>query len=464
MDKSNDWIQTIASSTTSPGIQSRRMMLACLHIVSTEKHYYATWFTVTMGKESSELENMRTQMQRAQEYAQVEENIFKRMLHPERTLKVSLPVLLDDGEEVIFDGFRCQFGSSRGPYKGGIRYHPDVTMDEVTALAGWMTWKTALVDLPFGGAKGGVVCNPRELSRDELKRITRRYTEGVRRMIGPNKDIPAPDMNTDPQKMAWVMDTYSVYEGHTIPEVVTGKPVEIGGTPGRIEATGRGVTIVAKQLFEHLDRDLEGATVAIQGFGNVGAWAAELFVKLGADVVAVSDVTSGLYDPEGLDIQALREYVDEGGEFVDYHAAEQISNADLLRQDVDILVPAAVENTITVDVAEELEADAIVEGANGPTTPGADEVFIERDIPVVPDILANAGGVTVSYLEWVQNTQEYSWKLERVRADLERRLTEAFEETVELYTEEEIPDLRTAAFTIALDRTAQAHSYRGLFP
>lgn len=417
-----------------------------------------------MTDDNSPIANMRTQMERAQEYAEVPENVFLRMKHPERTLKVSLPVLRDNGQEEIFEGYRCQFDSARGPYKGGVRFHPDVTMDEVTALAGWMSWKTALADLPFGGAKGGVVCNPREMSRDEIKRTTRRYTEGIRRMIGPQMDIPAPDMNTNPQAMAWMMDTYSVYEGYTIPGVVTGKPVEIGGTPGRIEATGRGVSIITEQLFEHIDRPLDGATVAIQGFGNVGSWTARLLAERGASVVAVSDFTGGVYDPDGLDVLSLFEYAAEDGYFEDYDDADGIENDELLRLDVDVLIPAAVGNAITEDVAEDLEADIMVEAANGPTTPAADDVLRERDIPVVPDILANSGGVIVSYFEWVQNTQEYSWGKEQVNEELEGRLTDAFEETIETYTEAGTPDLRTAAFTIAIDRTATAHSYRGLFP
>ena len=417
-----------------------------------------------MADEDSPIANMRTQMERAQEYADIPENVFLRMKHPERTLKVSVPVLRDNGTEEIFEGYRCQFDSARGPYKGGVRFHPDVSMDEVTALAGWMSWKTALADLPFGGAKGGVICDPHEMSRDELKRTTRRYTEGIRRMIGPQMDIPAPDMNTNPQVMAWMMDTYSVYEGYTIPEVVTGKPVEIGGTPGRIEATGRGVSIITEQLFDHLDRALDGATVAIQGFGNVGAWTARFLTERGARVVAVSDITRGVHDSDGLDVLALFEYADEGGNLADYEGADSIPNEDLLQLDVDVLIPAAVGNAITTDVADDLDADIVVEAANGPTTPEADDILRERDIPVVPDILANAGGVIVSYFEWVQNTQEYTWPKGQVNDELERRLTTSFDETIETYTEAGTPDLRTAAYTIAIDRVATAHSYRGLFP
>ncbi|WP_436933543.1 Glu/Leu/Phe/Val family dehydrogenase [Halovenus marina] len=418
-----------------------------------------------MPAENSTLANMRTQMDRAKQYTEdVDDNVFTRMKHPERTLTVSLPILRDDGTLEVFEGYRCQFGGARGPYKGGVRYHPSASMEEVIALAGLMASKTALVGLPYGGAKGGVQCNPKELSRDERKRVTRRYTEGIRRMIGPKMDIPAPDMNTGPQEMAWMMDTYSVYEGYTVPEVVTGKPTEIGGTPGRVEATGRGVAIITDRILTHLDRSVENATVAIQGFGNVGSWTARLLAERGAHVVAVSDVSGGVYDPDGLDVVGLAEHVERGETVTSADEGDQISNDELLRLDVDVLVPAAVSHAITADVAADLRADIVVEAANGPTTPAADDVLVERDVPAVPDVLANAGGVIVSYLEWVQNTQEYTWTLAEVNADLERRITDAFDEMLAVYAEEETPDLRTAAYTIAIERNATAHSYRGLFP
>jgi glutamate dehydrogenase (NAD(P)+) len=415
---------------------------------------------------SDALENMRAQMERAQEYAQIEERVFERLKHPDRTLVVSLPVELDDGSVEVFEGYRCQFDGGRGPYKGGVRYHPSVSMEEVVALAGWMSWKTALVDIPFGGAKGGVACNPKELSDTEIQRLTRRYTEGIRRMIGPDMDVPAPDVNTGPETMAWMMDTYSMYSGHTIPDVVTGKPTELGGTPGRTEATGRGVAIATERLFEYLQRPLDGATIALQGFGNVGSWAARLLSRRGACVVAVSDVTGGIYDERGVDISAVSDHTetDEMIEDFDDDGVTHITNDELLRLDVDVLIPAAVERSITADVAEDLEAGIVVEAANGPTTAEADTILQERDVPVVPDILANAGGVIVSYLEWVQNSQEYSWTLQQVNADLERRLTSAFDETLARYDERNIPTLRTAAYTIALERTSTAHAYRGLFP
>ena len=424
-------------------------------------------------------ENMLAQMDRAEEYADVDHGVFERLKHPDRTLKVTLPVKLESGEVEVFEGYRCQFDSARGPFKGGIRYHPTVTQREVEALAGWMTWKTALVDVPFGGAKGGVICEPKDLTERDLERLTRRYTEGIRRMIGPEMDVPAPDMNTNPQTMAWIMDTYSMYEGYTVPKVVTGKPLEIGGTPGRTAATGRGVSIVTERLYEYLDRDLSEATVAIQGFGNVGSHAAQMLDESGARVVATSDVTGGAYDPEGLDVPTLAAHVDAGGLIEEYTAGnlrgasrdrtqwdepDDITNAELLTLDVDVLIPAAVEGVITAENVDDLRASTIVEAANGPTTVAADEVLTVRDVQVVPDILANAGGVIVSYLEWVQNSQEFSWPLETVNAELERRIGSAFDETIARYDEGDVPDLRTAAYTLALERTASAHEYRGLFP
>ncbi|WP_255148974.1 Glu/Leu/Phe/Val family dehydrogenase [Halorarius halobius] len=416
------------------------------------------------------LGNMLAQMENAEPYADVDAGVFERLKHPERTLKVSLPVERDDGTVEIFEGFRCQFDSARGPFKGGIRYHPTVSMDEVTALAGWMTWKTALVDLPYGGAKGGVACNPKELSDCETEKLTRRYTEGVRRMIGPDMDVPAPDMNTGAREMAWMMDTYSMYGGRVIPDVVTGKPIEVGGTAGRVEATGRGVTITTRRMFEYLGEDLDGATVAVQGFGNVGSVTARLLSSMGANVVAVSDVSGGVHDADGLDVMAIERHVSETGSIAGYtdadgyDDADAITNGDLLRLDVDALIPAAIENVITEDVAEDLRASVVVEAANGPTTFAADGILRERDIPVVPDILANAGGVIVSYLEWVQNSQQYSWDLEQVNDDLETKLARAFDEMLDAYTARDTPDLRTAAYVVALERVGKAHEMRGLFP
>jgi glutamate dehydrogenase (NAD(P)+) len=414
--------------------------------------------------ETDPLENMLAQMSAARPYADIDADVFERLKYPERTLKVTLPITRDDGDVEVFEGYRCQFDSARGPYKGGVRFHPAVTRKEVEALAGWMTWKTALMDLPYGGAKGGVIVDPRELSDRETEHLTRRYTEGIRRMIGPDMDVPAPDINTGPQTMAWMMDTYSMYSGYVIPDVVTGKPPSIGGTAGRVEATGRGVAITADHAFEFFDRDLTEATVAIQGFGNVGSVAAKLLDQRGANIVAISDVTGGIYNLDGLDIESLETHLERTGGVAGFEGGESIDNDELLRLDVDVLCPAALENVITTDVAEELRANLILEAANGPTTVAADEILRERDIPVVPDILTNAGGVIVSYLEWVQNSQQYSWSLQEVNADLERRISTAFEETIDAFAERETPDLRTAAYAVALERVGDAHEVRGLFP
>ena len=417
------------------------------------------------------LGNMLAQMDNAEPYADIDAGVFERLKHPERTLKVTLPIERDDGSVEVYEGYRCQFDSARGPFKGGVRYHPSVTQDEVTALAGWMTWKTALVDLPYGGAKGGVVVDPSDMSDREVESLTRRYTEGIRRMIGPDMDVPAPDINTGGQEMAWMMDTYSMYGGYVIPDVVTGKPIEVGGTAGRVEATGRGVAVTTRRAFDFFDRRLEDATIAVQGFGNVGSVTARLLSSMGANIVAVSDVSGALHDPDGLDVMAIEQYISENGVMAGYEDdtngyddADQITNGDLLRLDVDALIPAAIENVITPDVAEDIRADAIVEAANGPTTFDADMILRERDIPVVPDILANAGGVIVSYLEWVQNSQQYSWDLDQVNDDLETRLARAFDETLDAYTARDAPDLRTAAYIVALERVGSAHKMRGLFP
>lgn len=378
-------------------------------------------------------------------------------------VEVSVPVMMDNGNVRVFQGYRCQYDGARGPYKGGIRYHPNVSREEVTALAGWMTWKTAVVDLPYGGAKGGVVCDPKEMSRQEIKRLTRRYTEAVRSIIGPEKDIPAPDVNTDGQIMAWIMDTYSMYEGYTVRGVVTGKPVEIGGTEGRREATGRGVSIILNEAFNYLGMPVEDASVAIQGFGNVGSIAARLISRLGARVVAVSDSGGGVYNPEGLDIDEVIRHKENTGSIKGFDGNE-VSNRELLTLDVDALVPAALENAIDKSVAEETETDVVVEAANGPTTNEANDVLLERGIPVIPDILTNAGGVVVSYIEWVQNFQHYSWDKEEVNAELEKKMKKAFRDVTDSHESIDSDCMRNAAYTVALNRVYKAHKSRGLFP
>ena len=410
------------------------------------------------------LANMRTQLENANQHVDVEPNIFARLKHADRFVEVNLPIMMDDGTVEVFKAYRCQYDGARGPYKGGIRYHPGVTREEVTALAGWMTWKCAVVDLPYGGGKGGVVCDPKEMSRAERKRLTRRYTEGFRSMIGPEHDIPAPDVNTGEQEMAWIMDTYSMYEGHTVPGVVTGKPVEVGGTDGRIEATGRGVMIVTREAFDYFDMELAGATIAVQGFGNVGRIGARLLAEQGATIVAVSDSSGGIYDPDGLDVAEVAAHKERTGSVVEFPGSDHVSNEELLTLDVDAVIPAALENAIDQEIAEDLRADIVIEGANGPTTSDGNSVLVERGIPVMPDILTNAGGVLVSYLEWVQNFQHYSWTRDEVNDDLEISLVRAFADVVEAHESIDSDCMRRAAYTVALRRIGTTHKWRGLFP
>ena len=392
---------------------------------------------------------------------------YKILEKPDRELKVSIPIEKDDGSVEVFDGYRVQHSNSRGPYKGGVRYHPDVDIDEIRALAGWMTLKCSLVDIPYGGAKGGIKCNPRDLSQTELKKITRRYTTMIEPVIGIDKDIPAPDVNTNAQIMGWIYDTYSMIKGHNIPGIVTGKPRIIEGCLAREGATGRGVMITVVNLFKKLEKDLEGTKVAIQGFGNVGQVAAELLEEKGCKIIAVSDVSGGLYNEDGLDIVKLREYVGSDREpLAEYDIDEntqKITNAELLRIDTDVLIPAALENQITVDVAKELKAKYVVEAANGPTTREADQVLEERDVVVMPDILANAGGVIVSYFEWVQNKESSRWEDSKTNRKLRNLLTEAFEQVWKTYEDKKV-SFREAAYMVALNRIVETKKIRGIFP
>lgn len=394
---------------------------------------------------------------------EMDSDVSARMREPERVIKVSAPVRMDSGEVELFEGYRVQHNGARGPYKGGIRYHPGASEEEVKALAMLMTWKCALMDLPFGGAKGGVVCDPKEMSEEELEGLTRRFTTEIRRFIGPKRDIPAPDVNTGPQVMAWIMDTYSIYEGHSVPEVVTGKPLSIGGSRGREQATGRGVAIVTEEAADLLDMGIEDASVAVQGFGNVGSVAAELLDEQGCRVVAVSDSSGGIHDPDGLDVGAVAEHKAETGSVTGLPGATDVGNEKLLALDVDVLIPAALENQLTGDNADDVRASLVVEAANGPTTPEADSAFLERGITLVPDILANAGGVTVSYFEWVQNINNYQWDLERVNRELGRIMREKFSDVRERHREVDA-DMRTAAYEIAVEKVARAEEARGLWP
>ena len=392
---------------------------------------------------------------------------YKILEKPERELKVSIPIEKDDGSVEVYDGYRVQHCNSRGPYKGGVRYHPDVNIDEIKALAGWMTLKCSLVDIPYGGAKGGIQCDPSELSQTELKKITRRYTTMIEPIIGIDKDIPAPDVNTNAQIMSWIYDTYSMIKGHNIPGIVTGKPRIIEGCLAREGATGRGVMITVENLFDKLEKDLEGTKVAIQGFGNVGQVAAELLQEKGCKIVAVSDVSGGLYNEEGLDIVKLRELVGSNrahlSDIEKDSNTQSITNDELLRLDVDILIPAALENQITEEVAKELNAKYVVEAANGPTTRDADLILEERNITVMPDILSNAGGVIVSYFEWVQNKESARWEDEKTNRKLRNLLTEAFNQVWKTYEEKQV-SFRMSAYMVALNRIVETKKIRGIFP
>jgi len=376
-----------------------------------------------------------------------------------RELAVQVPVRMDDGRLEVFTGYRVQHNAARGPYKGGIRYHQDADLDEVRALAALMTWKTAVVEIPFGGAKGGVQCDPTQMSVDEKQRLTRRFTQQIAYVLGINRDIPAPDVNTDAQTMAWMMDAYSSRFGYT-PAIVTGKPIELGGSVGRDAATGRGVVYCIAEAARDLEIDLAGATVAIQGFGNVGSWAARLIGELGCRVVAVSDVKGGVRNEAGLDVDAVSAHVAATGSVVDADDTEAISNAELLELDVDILIPAALDRVVNGENADRLRARLVVEAANHPVTPGADEILQDRNVVVIPDILANAGGVTVSYFEWVQNIQQFRWDEERVSGELRKTMARAWQQVWARALSDAIP-LRLAAFAIAVEKVDRADRLRG---
>ncbi len=377
---------------------------------------------------------------------------------------VSMPVQMDDDAWVVLPGYRVQHSSVLGPTKGGIRYDPHVTLGECAALAMWMTWKCALLRLPYGGAKGGVRCNPRELSAAELQRLTRRFTAEMMSVIGPQEDIPAPDMATDEQTMAWMMDTYSMQKGYAVPEVVTGKPISIGGSVFRAEATGAGVVMVTERACERLGRPLPGQTCVVQGFGKVGAVAAEELVAVGAKVVAVSDVSGGTYNPEGLDLDAVTEWVlEHRHDMVEFPGGEVVTNEELLELPCDVLVLAALEEQLTAENAGAVQASLIAEGANGPTTLEADEILVERGIPVLPDVLTNAGGVTVSYFEWVQDLGRLFWGRDETRFKLREMMTDAFDRVWRLYEEQGLT-LRNAALVAGIREVAGALTARGIYP
>jgi glutamate dehydrogenase (NAD(P)+) len=388
--------------------------------------------------------------------------VWQVLTHPKRQIIVSCPIQMDNGAIEVFTGYRVQYNITLGPAKGGIRYHPNVSLDEVTALAAWMTWKCAVAHIPFGGAKGGVIVDPNRLSRRELEALTRRYVAEIVDAIGPEKDVPAPDVNTDAQIMAWVMDTYSMHVGHTATAVVTGKPIEMGGSLGRREATGRGVMIVTREAAKHLGFDIKGARVAVQGFGNVGSVSADLLAKIGAKIVAVTDWKGGVYNDKGLDIPKMIEYAKQHKTIEGFPGGEKLDNSKLYALDVDVLIPAALENQITMENAPGIRAKVIAEGANGPTTPDAHQHLHERGIFVIPDILANAGGVTTSYFEWVQDRYGYFWEEEEVNKRLEAKMCEAFEDVLSTGLRYKT-DLRTAAYIVAINRVATVTKMRGMY-
>ncbi len=405
----------------------------------------------------------REQLRRVADIFAIDQRLVNVLQECKKAVVVSVPVTMDDGTITAFEGYRVTHNIARGPSKGGIRYHPDVTLDEVKALAMWMTWKCALMNIPFGGAKGGVVCNPKKLSRGELERMTRRYTTEIINEIGPEKDIPAPDVGTDPTVMAWIFDTYSMNKGHSVLGVVTGKPLNVGGSLGRLEATARGALYCIQEAVRKRELRLDSLSVAVQGFGNVGSYLARFLVEEGATVVAVSDSTTGLYNPKGLDVSAALAHKQETGSLAGLRGADEITNDELLLVDCDVLAPCALEQVITSDNADKVKATIICEGANGPITPTADEILEDRGVLILPDILANAGGVVVSYFEWVQGLQEYFWKEPEVNSKLRDIVTRAFNETWQVAQDRQV-GMRAASYGVAVGRVSQATVTRGLYP
>jgi len=411
----------------------------------------------------SALKTARRQLQQAAGHLDIGRNIIERLKHPKKVHEVTVPIERENGGVELYTAYRAQHDSVRGPFKGGLRYHPEVTREECVGLSMWMTWKCAVMDIPFGGAKGGIAVNPKDLSESEKEQLTRRFTDEIRSVIGPTKDIPAPDMGTDPQTMAWLMDAYSMQEGETIPGVVTGKPPIVGGSEGRDSAPGRSVAIIAREAIEYYDKDITATDVAVQGFGSVGSNAAKLLDDWGANVVAVSDVNGGIYDANGLDTHAIPPHAEEPEAVLAHGGPETLTNDELLELDVDVLIPAAVGNVLTAANADDVAADMVIEGANGPTTSAASAIFAERDLPVIPDILANAGGVTVSYFEWLQDINRRAWSLDRVHDELETEMLAAWRGVREEFEARDVT-WRDAAYIVALSRIAQAHEMRGLWP
>jgi glutamate dehydrogenase (NAD(P)+) len=412
--------------------------------------------------EENPFEAMMSRFDRAAELLDLEPGIYKILRNPEKQLIVSVPVTMDNGDVEVFTGYRVLYNTSRGPAKGGIRFDKMVTLEEVKALAAWMTWKCAVVNLPFGGAKGGVICDPLSMSVGELERVTRRYTKGIISLLGPDTDVPAPDVNTNERVMAWVMDTYSMHVGRTENAVVTGKPVEMGGSLGRREATGRGVMLVTREALAHLGLKMAGATVAVQGFGNVGSITAKLLEREGCRIVAIGDRAGAFHNAKGIDVDAAIAYVAKHRSLEGFTGGDVIDPDDLLTLEVDVLVPAALENVITTKNAPKIRAKMICEGANGPTTAAADSILDEKGIFVVPDILANAGGVTVSYFEWVQDRMGYFWSEADVNERLGGIMTRSFQDVLSLAKQHKV-NMRTAAYMLSISRVATVHRLRGIY-
>ncbi len=441
-----------------------RMLVACY--IQYKKGEFMSQMNVLREMSQSKpnaFDNALEQLRIAAEYLKLEDGIHQMLSHPKREVTVSLPTRMDNGDTHVFTGYRVQYSDARGPSKGGIRYHPNVSLDEVKALAAWMTWKCSVADIPFGGAKGGVICNPKSMSQPELERMTRRYTAAIADFIGPYRDVPAPDVYTNAQVMAWIVDTYSALKGYMVPEVVTGKPISIGGSLGRDKATGRGAVFCTVEAAKVRKMDLKKATFAVEGFGNAGANYAEILQGYGSKLLAASDSRGGVMSRNGIDADKLIAYKAKTGSVVGMPGTQPVSDTELLKLDVDILCPAALENTITPDVAKGIRAKLIVECANGPTTPAADKVIDSNGIFLIPDILANSGGVIVSYLEWVQNLNRMSWPEAEVNAKLEAKITGAFRD-VHQTSLKNSTSMRTGALMVGVGRVADAIRTLGIFP
>ncbi|MDR2434654.1 MAG: Glu/Leu/Phe/Val dehydrogenase [Treponema sp.] len=410
-------------------------------------------------------ENMLQVLELAAHKLGLDPDEYENIKYPERELKVSIPIRMDNGRKKIFEGYRVQHSSCRGPCKGGIRYHPEVDIDEVKALAAWMTFKCAVVNIPYGGAKGAVKVDPSQLSKSELERLTRRFTAAIIPIIGPEKDIPAPDVNTNAEVMGWIMDTYSMLHGYAIPGVVTGKPLDIGGSLGRPEATGRGVSIITQEMLKYLGMPEKDVRIAIQGMGNVGGISAKLLHEQGHKIVAVSDVSGGIYKGDGLDIPAVREYIARNGTLAGYapDGGRKITNDELIECDCEVLIPCALQNQITDANAEAVRARLIIEGANGPTAVEADEILNKKGVIISPDILSNAGGVVVSYFEWVQNIQELTWDEDQINATLKKIMVNSFAQVLDIVQKSNVT-FRVAAYMLAVSKLVKAQNTRGLFP